>query len=128
MNYRILAVVVTYYPEEDLLKNNIAAFIDEVDKVLIWENTPDVEKLQYRYIDNSKVEYCGDSVNSISRGLNYAWRYAQKEKYDYLLTMDQDSVFLNFQVLKEYALKNKDKHIILGPWYSKKKSSLLIKR
>ena len=34
----ILAIVVTYFPEEKLLKENVNAFIDSVDKVLIWEN------------------------------------------------------------------------------------------
>ena len=47
MEMRILAIVVTYYPEKELLKKNISAFIDHVDKVLIWENTPEQEKLNY---------------------------------------------------------------------------------
>ena len=41
---RILAIVVTYYPERDLLVRNVEAFIDHVDKVLIWENTPSKDK------------------------------------------------------------------------------------
>lgn len=93
---RILAVVVTYYPERELLERNIHAFIDHVDKVLIWENTPEADRLQYRYIENEKVEYHGAGVNSISRALNFAWYYARKHDYAYLLTMDQDSVFEDF--------------------------------
>lgn len=96
METHILAVIVTYYPDKTLLKNNVSAIIDEIGKILIWENTPAAEKLQFRFIDNPKVEYCGDGVNSISHALNYAWRYAENHGYDYLLTMDQDSVFLNF--------------------------------
>lgn len=122
MSIRILAVVVTYFPEKDLLKDNIAAFIDEVDRVLIWENTPEEIKMQYRYIDNSKVEYCGDGVNSISHGLNYAWEYANTQGYDYLLTVDQDSVFQNFTELKEYAYKHTSQMMLLGPWFSAKKN------
>lgn len=37
---RILVILVTYKPEEEILKRNIEAFIDYVDKILIWENTP----------------------------------------------------------------------------------------
>lgn len=93
---RILAIVVTYYPEKDLLERNVQAFINHVDKVLIWENTPSPDKLDYRFIEHEKVEYYGDGINSISRALNYAWEYANEYGFDYLLTMDQDSYFENF--------------------------------
>lgn len=93
---KILAIVVTYYPEKELLEKNISAFIDDVDKVLIWENTPGQEKHKCRFIQHKKVEYCGDGVNSISHALNYAWHYIKDNGYDYLLTMDQDSVFIDF--------------------------------
>lgn len=95
---KILSVVVTFFPEEDLLRKNVSAFIDHVDKVLVWENTPKEEKLKYRFIQHKKVEYCGDGANSISHALNSAWHYAQENGYDYLLTMDQDSVWENFQL------------------------------
>lgn len=78
---KILAVVVTYYPDEELLTKNIQAFVNDVDKVLIWENTPESEKLNYRFIQNEKIEYRGDGVNSIARALNYAWRYAKEKGY-----------------------------------------------
>ena len=93
---RILAIVVTYYPEKELLERNVQAFINHVDKVLIWENTPSPDKLDYRFIEHEKVEYYGDGINSISRALNYAWEYANEYGFDYLLTMDQDSYFENF--------------------------------
>jgi len=87
---------VTYYPEKELLERNVQAFIDHVDKVLIWENTPSPDKLEYRFIKHDKILYCGDGINSISRALNYAWEYANENGFDYLLTMDQDSYFENF--------------------------------
>ena len=115
MNHRILAVVVTYFPEKELLERDVAAFINDIDKILIWENTPEEKKYQYRYIEDSKVEYCGDGNNSISHGLNYAWRYANTYGYDYLLTMDQDSVFHNFAVFKEYVFTHSDQMMLFGP-------------
>lgn len=93
---KILAIIVTYYPEKELLERNIQAFMEHVDKVLIWENTPSPDKLRYRYMTHEKVEYYGDGINSISRALNFAWKYANDKGYDYLLTMDQDSYFENF--------------------------------
>jgi len=55
MENKILAIVVTYFPEKDLLEKNISAFIDYVDKVLIWENTPEKQRLQYRYTNTQKL-------------------------------------------------------------------------
>ena len=118
---KILAIIVTYYPEEALLRKNIQAFINDVDKVLIWENTPESEKLNYRFVQHEKIQYYGDGVNSIARALNYAWRYAKENGYDYLLTMDQDSLFLDFPSYKNTVMTNFLGHdAICGPNFSHK--------
>lgn len=103
---RLLSIVVTYYPEKELLEKNIYAFIDYVDKVLIWENTPESERDKYRFVEHEKVEYHGDALNSISHALNYAWKYAVDNEYDYLLTMDQDSLWDNFEYFKKNTVGN----------------------
>lgn len=118
---RILAIVVTYYPEKELLESNVSAFVDEVDKVLIWENTPPSDKKDYRFIQHAKVEYCGDGVNSISHGLNYGWQYAKDHGYDYLLTMDQDSLLENFACMKQDAESHCYDKAIIGPLINKVK-------
>lgn len=105
---KILAIVVTYYPERDLLEKNISAYIEYVDKVLIWENTPEEYKLQYRFVEHKKVEYCGDGINSISHALNHAWKYAKENGYDYLLTMDQDSLWADFSSFLNNTIYNTD--------------------
>jgi len=107
MSGKILAIVVTYYPDKQLISNNINAFIENVDKVLIWENTPYEDSNKYRFIVNEKIEYCGDGVNSISKALNFGWKYASDNNYDYLLTMDQDSVWINFQEFLDKTINNK---------------------
>ena len=105
---KILAIIVTYFPERELLEKNIAAFINDVDRVLIWENTPEEKRHVYRFIDNSKVEYCGDGINSISHALNFAWIYAKSNGYDYLLSMDQDSLLVGFTQYLKYTVYNND--------------------
>ena len=101
----ILAIIVTYFPEKELLEENVDAIIDNVDKVLIWENTPSEKREDYRFICHEKVEYCGDNINSISHALNFAWWYAKDNGYEHLLTMDQDSCFKNFpRYLKQTIL------------------------
>lgn len=120
----VLVVIVTYYPKKDLLLRNLQAYIDEVDKVLIWENTPEIERYKYRFINDDKVEYHGDGVNSISHGLNYAWNYARENGYDYLLTMDQDSVFKNFDVFLTTTIEFQSQSICLvGPMISRTSES-----
>lgn len=104
----ILAIIVTYFPEKELLEKNFNAFIDSVDKVLIWENTPPPKRKDYRFINHEKVEYCGDGINSISHALNYAWQYAHDNGYDYLLTMDQDSCFENFSFYLKQTILNEN--------------------
>ena len=104
----ILAIIVTYFPEKELLSKNINALIDSVDKVLIWENTPSDRCKEYRFIGHEKVEYHGDGINSISHALNYAWHYAKAGGYDHLLTMDQDSCFGNFPYYLERTVFNKN--------------------
>lgn len=104
----ILSIIVTYFPEKELLEKNINAIIHSVDKVLIWENTPSDQRDKYRFFNEEKVEYCGDSINSISHALNYAWRYAKAGDYDHLLAMDQDSCFENFPHYLKQTIFNKD--------------------
>lgn len=106
VNQKILAIVVTYYPERELLEKSISAFIEDVDSVLIWENTPAKDKLSYRFIRHEKVEYCGDGTNSISHALNFAWQKARMSGYDYVLTMDQDSVWDDFHAYIEQTINN----------------------
>lgn len=111
---KILSVVVTYFPNRKLLINNINAFIDSVDKVLIWENTPENEKIHYRFVECEKIEYCGDGINSISHALNFAWIYAKKNGYNYILTMDQDSLWEDFCLYLNKTIFNKS--MPLGIW------------
>lgn len=112
----ILAIIVTYFPEKELLEKNINAIIHSVDKVLIWENTPSDLCANYRFINHIKVEYHGDGINSISHALNYAWQYAKTNSFDYLLTMDQDSYFEDFpHYLKQTILNESAPKGIYSP-------------
>lgn len=103
---RLISIIVTYYPDKDLLIKNIQSIINYVDEILIWENTLLNDRPQYRYVSDSKVSYHGEEENSITHALNYAWKYAVENKYDYLLTMDQDSVWENFDGFLQQTIYN----------------------
>lgn len=114
---KILAIIVTYYPDKGKLINNINSFKDNVDKILIWENTPKNESDLYRYIEDDKIEYCGPRENvGIPKALNYAWYYANKNSYDYVLTMDQDSLWVDFNQYLNSTIRSKQvNNVIWGP-------------
>ena len=96
----ILAIVVAYNPNYFELRDNIGSFVNDVSHVLIWQNSP-VE------FSHPKVELCGDGTNKgISVALNYAWRYAKENGYDWILIMDQDSKWVDFQAHLTQALSD----------------------
>ena len=41
---RILAFVITYYPDISLLRRNLDTFSEHVDHIVIWDNTPTGDK------------------------------------------------------------------------------------
>lgn len=114
----VLAVIITFYPEECMLLKNIGSFIEYVDKVIIWNNTPEAN------LDKKFMEFEGDKVINygigynvgISKALNFVLRYAQTNGYEYILTMDQDSVWYDFESFKKAVfLKNERELCICGP-------------
>lgn len=114
----LLAVVLTYFPDKTLLLENVNAFIDYVDKVVIWNNTPnDVTHDSCKLaITSDKIIYKGIGENiGISKALNYVWNYAADKGYDYLLTMDQDSVWVNLESFMKQVLAFENKCNIFGP-------------
>ncbi len=118
---RILAIIVTYYPEKELLQRCASSFLPYVDHLLVWENTPAAEAPDYRFLQESdKVEYAGEGENSgISRALNFAWRRAAAEGYDYLLTMDQDSYWQDFASYAANITAEGSPKGIYGPRYNR---------
>ena len=106
---KILAVVIVYYPDPELLRRNIAAFSDGVDHLLIWRNSP----LEGDFGD---AELLGDGSNrGIAQALNAAWRIAREKNYDFLLTMDQDSLWSDFAAYRSLALSGNVPEGLWGP-------------
>lgn len=92
---KIAAVVVTYNPDPSRLYENIKAFADYVDCILIQRNS----SATFEYLSEweYKITYLGTGENEfIAKPLNDAIDYCIMNDYDYLLTMDQDSIWVNF--------------------------------
>lgn len=92
---RTAAIVVTYNPTPSLLYQNIKAFVSHVDCILIQRNS--LEAFEYLTEWEDKIVYLGDGQNEyIAKPLNMAIEYCLRNNYDYLLTMDQDSLWIDF--------------------------------
>jgi rhamnosyltransferase len=92
--------VITFNPTEFTLES-VKSYIDYVEKLIIWDNTPIksnsiIKELEREY--SSKVKIMGEYENrGISYALNRIFEYAIAEGYSYVLTMDQDSLWENFE-------------------------------
>jgi len=94
---RYIAVVTLYYPDVSEVTKNIQTYLPHLDKLIIWENTPKSESVIdsiSRFLNSGKIEIRGTGKNEgLAKPFNDVVRLAQKENYDFILTMDQDSSF-----------------------------------
>ena len=107
---KLLAIVITYYPDLPLLAKNISAYHKDVNGIVIWDNTPGK-------IDGEFQSLCA---------LNLCTIYARKNGYTHLLTMDQDSVWSNFKQFKEFYIRQ-NRDFICGPSVNNRTNELLKK-
>lgn len=113
---RILSVFVLYNPDNTLLTKNVSVVAPFVDHILLWQNS-DVDQSSLSNLPFSgKIEWVGSTENKgISTALNYAWKYAVEHSYDFLLTMDQDSLFVGLDNYLANISESKDPVGIYGP-------------
>ena len=99
---KLLGIIVTYYPNIRDLTLNINKFINSVDRLIIWQNTPLADRGNYQInldlFDGEVVLMGNDKNMGIAYALNqaYSMMLNTSNKFSYLLTMDQDSTFINF--------------------------------
>lgn len=109
---KIVAVIVAFHPDMELLRRNIEAIHDHVDKILIWRNSPeDFNPILSR---SPKIVLGGDGTNRfMAFSLNRALEWANNLGYKWLLTMDQDSVWDDFGNFITDALDDGDESVAL---------------
>ena len=101
-NTQMLGVVTLYNPNAEVAIENIRCYIDNLDRLIVWDNSPLEKKLHDLILvalgsDSEKVVWYGDGTNYyIAHAINYAWHYAVEHSFDLLLIMDQDSKWENF--------------------------------
>lgn len=121
MSIKLAGSVILYNPkEEDLI--NLNSYLSKIDQLYVYDNS--AKKLVSKFLsENDKIKYFWDGENhGLSIRLNQACKEAISNGFDYLLTMDQDSSFIE-KNLEKYinAVSNfqeKDKVAVYGLEYN----------
>lgn len=119
---KLVGVVVWYNPSEKDIKN-IDSYIKSIDKLYIVDNSENGSN-ESKIPNSKKVEYIYQNENlGIAKALNIACYKAIKEKYKFILTMDQDSCFKSNDVDKmktKISSLDLSKIGIISPWHKTK--------
>ena len=90
----VCAGIVTYNPDIKRLQENIAAIVYQVSKVFIVdncsENVESIEKVIGKYATIVLIK--NDQNEGIAKALNQIMLKAKRYGYNWMLTLDQDSV------------------------------------
>ncbi len=115
----IAGVVILYQPPLSVIPN-IATYLPFLDTLYVFDNTETKDELLHQQLLMlEKVVLIHENKNKgIATRLNEAARFSLAQKYDWLLTMDQDSSF-DSKALKRYiscieAVEQKDKIAMFG--------------
>lgn len=86
---RILAAIVLYFPDTKRLRDNINAILPQVDGIAFFNNGGTMPQT----IELPGIVLDSESKNvGIAAALNHLCQYAIDNEYDWILTLDQDSV------------------------------------
>jgi len=91
---KILAGIVTYNPDIIRLKENIEAVINQVQSILIFDNaSSNFQKISELVELYSTVTIIRSTDNlGIASALKEIMQYGERNSYDWILTLDQDSI------------------------------------
>ena len=127
MSKKIAASIVLYNPEIARLKENISSVINQVNQIVLVDNgSKNIEEIDsLEIVKNHCVLVKNRENKGLARALNQAMEWAAANKYEWVLTLDQDSV------VDEKLIQGLAKHIdkekigIMAPKYLDRNSKLL---
>ena len=105
----VCAGIVTFNPVEELITKCLKAILPQVDKIYIFDNgscnRAFLDTLK-EYNENIEIESNSSNIG-IASALNYLCKSAKQDGYQWIITMDQDSICEESMVehLREYADK-----------------------
>ncbi len=119
----VVAVVILYNPELNCLKNSLLSLVEQVDKIVLVDNSTDNTKI-HNFVEKNNlknIHYLPQGANlGVAKAQNIGIRYAISQAYEYCLIMDQDSVpdsEMVFHLMEDFILLNERKINIgvIGP-------------
>lgn len=121
MNF--VAVVIAYNPDKKVYEY-VSNYAQIFQKVLVIDNSDKNKRFHTENIVNpERITYqCNQNNQGISDALNDAFQWAILENADFLLTMDQDTIFPNEEIQKMIHFIEKDARkdvAIYSPNYAK---------
>lgn len=117
---KIVAVIVTYRPNPELLMRNFQALAPQVAEIVVVDNSDDAtqaESVRQLFRGRERVHYLWNQGNQgIAFALSAGVRFAEQLGADWVLTMDQDSVLPDryVAVLAEDAQAYGDRAVSIG--------------
>ena len=114
----ICATVILYNPDLHVI-DNILSYSKQVDKIILIDNSEVKNDLLIQKLKSliSSLEYVfnGDNLG-IATALNIACKMAIQAHYEWILTMDQDSIFCDFELyLKCFKTNVHSKTAVVSP-------------
>lgn len=116
MELRVIASIITYNPDITRLDKNINSIINNVDEVILIDNDSsninDIRVLCNNQEYKNRIVLKKNLKNiGISSALNQALIYSEQKKYNWLLTLDQDSICSDNMIDAYKNVINKIKNI-----------------
>ena len=127
---KIIGIVSSYFPNLDELEKNINSYLPSIDYLIIWENTPKEKSnidLLVSKLNSNKVEVRSSGKNEyLAYPINQCVKWAENQGFTHVLTMDQDSFFLekHFEIYRDFIENNRNDEIaIFSPTLNKVKTN-----
>lgn len=109
---KLISSIVTYNPDLQRLKQNVAAIDSQVDEIVVVDNgSKNVADVIGSLSCYSNIHFIKNKDNmGIATALNEAAQYAKEQGYEWIITLDQDSVAPS-NLVETYLPYTKDKSI-----------------
>lgn len=113
----IAAGIVLYNPDIDRLQQNIQHVIHQVSKMILVDNgSQNISEVVLLYKNDPNIVLIQNNENlGIATALNQIMHYCESKNYDWVLTLDQDSICTENFVQSYLPFLDKEQIAILSP-------------
>lgn len=119
MKHMIAGGIVLYNPNIERLKENIDAILPQVEKLYIIDNNSNNIRLVEQQVQNyDKVRLKKNSENlGIAKALNQMCNLAISDDYEWILTLDQDTICPSRIISKFFPFTQDYNNVIICPQF-----------